>query len=98
MSQPVRILPEWARGRGAYVYRYYDRYGMLLYVGCTNCFWPRDNSHRQTQRWYHEVAWTEVWSYSSIEEAADAELAALRSENPMFNRSKRARYTRMERR
>lgn len=70
----------------AWLYRLYTREPELLYVGITrNPFRRRLYTHKRTQPWWPQVSMVAVARCSSMREAARAEVAAIRSEDPIFN-------------
>jgi excinuclease UvrABC nuclease subunit len=76
------------------VYRAFGWAGELLYVGCTVS--PRDRlrAHRYTptsggSRWWGLVHQITQTRYSTQAEAAAAERAAIREEDPIFNSVRR---------
>lgn len=74
--------------RGTKVYRLYDDWGVLLYVGvtCRQTLSERFNAHRRSARWWPLVAALEVETYERNHEALAAEVAAIRAEIPVYNR------------
>lgn len=70
------------------MYRYYDSHGRLLYVGSTKNIARRDAEHRAGGTgafWYPTVARTRIQVFPTIEAARDAELLAIREEEPHYN-------------
>lgn len=70
------------------VYRYFDRDGQLLYVGCTKNVVRRDWEHRSGGTgawWYPLVTRTRVRVFPTAEAAAASEAEAIRTEAPIYN-------------
>lgn len=72
------------------VYRFFDEYGELLYVGCTGNLLARVQWHRAHQPWWSSVARLTVVEYGNQVAALAAELEAIQTELPLFNRSTKA--------
>jgi len=72
----------------ASVYRLHDAKGALLYVGYSVSPKERVRFHRYSQTWGHEVDkdGTTVQWFPTMAAAADAEVDAIRSEFPKFNK------------
>lgn len=69
----------------ACVYRFFDADGDLVYVGCTISP-SRIEHHRFIKRWWTTVSTVTVAHYATRKEALAAELFAIHSEMPRFNR------------
>ena len=69
------------------VYRYYDRTGLLLYVGITSRGTRRQREHNGDKEWWPFVARQEVEHYGSRREAASREKALIQEFRPPFNRT-----------
>lgn len=67
------------------LYRYFDADGRLLYVGISFSAVARAAQHRQDKTWWTEFTRMEVERFSTRRAALDAELAAIRNENPVHN-------------
>ena len=67
------------------LYRMFDRDGALLYIGISDRFGRRWSEHAAKQFWWPDVQRQTVDWYDSRSEAADAEAAAICSEQPRFN-------------
>lgn len=67
------------------LYRLYDAQGGLLYVGITNNTAVRWKQHARDKKWWPEVDHKEVMMYGDREQAALAEVTAIRAENPRHN-------------
>lgn len=66
------------------LYRFYDEAGILLYVGISVNPLGRWDQHR-TKTWWRDVRTATIEPCESREAALDAELAAIRAENPQHN-------------
>lgn len=69
------------------VYRYYDRFGVLIYVGITKQGAVRNYQHNATQEWWSHVATQEVEHYPDRALAADRERELIRQHRPPFNKT-----------
>lgn len=67
------------------VYRYYDRFGQLLYVGITKRGTQRNNEHNE-KVWWPFVARQEVEHYGSRTQALARETDLIRHAAPPFNK------------
>lgn len=68
------------------LYRYFDRRGTLLYVGIAKDPDKRDGEHRHTAEWYEYATRRTLEWRPDRRSALDAETAAIRAEEPIFNR------------
>lgn len=68
-----------------FLYRVFDRQGQLLYVGITSNIGSRISQHSLTKEWWVEVDRVHVEMFESRQLARSAELAAIRSEQPIWN-------------
>jgi len=66
------------------VYRFFDSDGRLLYVGMSNQPIRRWYSHTE-RPWWRCASMYEITWYDTGEDAAAAEMLAIRSENPLHN-------------
>ncbi|MET7429601.1 GIY-YIG nuclease family protein [Streptomyces flaveolus] len=81
--RPYKNMPD--QGRTS-LYRLFDSEGRLLYIGISNNPEKRFNTHRWTKPWRQEIAsYTAEW-LDTREEAEAAEIEAIRSELPAYNR------------
>jgi hypothetical protein len=72
---------------GVRLYRFRDEHGGLLYVGVTSNFPERWQGHKRSAKWWPLVHTAEVSDrFPYMNAALDAELIAIRTENPQFNR------------
>jgi predicted GIY-YIG superfamily endonuclease len=69
------------------VYRFYDAAGELLYVGITSNPKSRWRAHACDKPWWHEVARKQVTWFETRTEASIAELHAIETESPRYDRS-----------
>lgn len=67
------------------VYRFYDRRGRLLYVGCTVDPKRRFRDHRCQRPWWSDVAEVTGWWYPDQFTARDVEARAIATELPIYN-------------
>lgn len=72
------------------LYRFYSADQTLLYVGISNNPLRREVSHHSRAEWIHlaDLTRTVVEWYDRRQDALEAEAAAIRSENPLFNRQR----------
>ncbi|WP_343038773.1 GIY-YIG nuclease family protein [Pseudoxanthomonas kalamensis] len=71
----------------AQLYRHWDKDGRLLYVGIACNFVNRLAQHRNDSAWFPLIANVTIQHFDSREEAAAAEVHAIRTELPIFNRA-----------
>lgn len=69
-----------------YVYRHFDKDGVLLYVGYSVQVLGRLAAHRRSP-WAKDIAKITIESYETEEEALEAERQAIRAEDPRHNKS-----------
>jgi predicted GIY-YIG superfamily endonuclease len=74
------------------LYRFYDANDDLLYVGISNTWYQRFHQHERTSGWFSRVAHATFESYESREAVEAAELIAIKSENPQFNKASNPAY------
>lgn len=68
------------------LYRHYDADGNLLYIGISLSTAHRLGQHRLTSRWSHRVVTITIERFATREEAMEAELHAIQTEGPLFNK------------
>lgn len=68
------------------VYRYYDRAGLLIYVGITRQGMGRNAQHNSKAEWWGYVSSQDVEHYASRDEAAAREKQLIRRFRPPFNK------------
>jgi prophage antirepressor-like protein len=71
------------------VYRFFDEDGRLLYVGISASARQRMTAHRATQPWWDDAAQVTFTRYPNYESARAAELEAIATEDPVYNRADR---------
>lgn len=67
------------------LYRLRDSSGLLLYVGISEDPYRRWTEHSKDKPWWPQVGRHDIEWLDSREQAAAAELAAIKSERPLFN-------------
>ena len=67
------------------LYRYFDKAGVLLYVGISFSTVARAAQHRGTSHWWHAVDKVTVQRFDSRENALHAERKAIIDEKPLHN-------------
>jgi hypothetical protein len=67
------------------VYRFFAEDDTLLYIGMTAYLKDRFRDHKRLKPWWPEVARTDIQWYPDRMEAAQAEAAAIVSEQPRYN-------------
>lgn len=78
-------LPAQAADTQTSVYRYYDRDGLLLYVGITGRGTARNAEHNKTKDWWQFVVRQNVDHYRTREEAHTREVELIEDHTPPFN-------------
>lgn len=68
------------------LYRFYDKGGVLLYVGITSVGPSRWSEHRRNRPWWHESKSATIEHFATREEAEAAERHAIRTEMPLYNK------------
>lgn len=68
------------------LYRHYDRYKILLYVGITESLEDRTGGHARSSDWVRYASHATVEWFDTRGEAATEERKAIESELPIFNR------------
>ncbi len=74
------------------LYRMFNSERELLYVGITNNLFGRFAGHSGDKEWFHEIAYATFKHYPNRREVDKAETAAIRRENPKYNRAKNPAY------
>jgi predicted GIY-YIG superfamily endonuclease len=67
------------------LYRLYNSQDRLLYIGIAGNPGRRFQQHRGDKPWWGEVSRTELEHYADRDQAAAAELEAIRDEKPLYN-------------
>lgn len=74
------------------VYRYFDNEGLLLYVGQTKEFFNRLHAHERNSSWFTIVASVTLERFETESEMKAAELVAIQTENPIYNKADNPNY------
>jgi predicted GIY-YIG superfamily endonuclease len=74
------------------LYRFYDQEGSLLYVGISNTWYQRFHNHERKAGWFSKVASSTFEWHESRESVEAAELLAIKTENPQFNKASNPAY------
>jgi hypothetical protein len=74
------------------LYRFYDSTNSLLYVGISNTWYQRFHQHERRSGWFSRVAHATFESYESRNAVEAAELLAIKTENPQFNKASNPAY------
>lgn len=69
------------------LYRFFSADGALLYVGITNSPRDRFSQHRSAAPWWEEATSITLTRYTNRNELAAAEIHAIKTENPKYNRT-----------
>ncbi len=67
------------------LYRYFDKEGVLLYIGISSRPGSRMQEHITQKSWSNEIADIKLETFDTRKEAEAAEKAAIRTENPKYN-------------
>jgi hypothetical protein len=67
------------------LYRFFGDGRRLLYVGITSTGLARWAQHARDKGWWTQVTYVEVRHFDTREEAEEAEITAIRSEDPAYN-------------
>ena len=70
-----------------YVYRAFDSYGLLLYIGCSLDVTKRLMVHRREAAWFPYAETVGIWGPHRRSEAMRLEREAIETEHPYFNSS-----------
>ena len=68
------------------LYRHFDREGVLLYVGMSISTITRLRAHKSTSHWFEQIVVITIERFESHESCVAAEKAAIKNENPLFNK------------
>lgn len=85
---PTRNLLTETRLGDRILYRFYDANRQPLYIGITHTGDARLAAHRRISAWWAEAKYIAVSVYRTWAALEEAELAAIRSEKPRFNKAK----------
>ena len=83
--QPKKTAQHLTEPQPHELYRFFDKYGELLYVGITMDFHARMKNHRHQKEWWVDAAWIEIEHHSNRRDALDAERMAIKTEKPLYN-------------
>lgn len=84
---PETQHPDWPRSyRWDFVYRFYDVDAKPLYIGMTSGGLTRWDQHRKRAEWWPLAEYVAVSFYATYADTQVAEKAAIRNEQPRFNR------------
>lgn len=72
------------------LYRHFDKEGVLLYVGISDCLSERDKQHRATAHWHNLVHHTQTMWLDDRKSARAQESIAIIREKPKHNIQSRA--------
>jgi predicted GIY-YIG superfamily endonuclease len=75
------------------LYRYFDEYSNLLYVGITNSISRRASEHYKNSEWHRYARYATLEHYPTRDDALDAEIKAIVKENPHYNIAGSNQYT-----
>ena len=67
------------------LYRHYNELGILLYVGISSDHHLRFQSHLKFAEWKDRIATVKIERFNTRDEAAAAEIAAIQTEEPLYN-------------
>jgi hypothetical protein len=68
-----------------HLYRCFDSRGCLLYVGISVAAFKRIKQHESKASWFRNVDKITIKTFTTREEALEAEATAIRDEEPLFN-------------
>lgn len=74
------------------LYRHYDCDENLLYVGLSGNFLSRTHQHQRNSGWFHLISTIKITHYATKQEMVDAELLAIKTENPIWNKAENPNY------
>jgi predicted GIY-YIG superfamily endonuclease len=74
-----------AKERKCYLYRYFNKDGVLLYVGISLSLIRRQYQHSRESKWYDEFTHMTKENYATAIEATIAERIAIEQEKPLYN-------------
>ncbi|WP_405848068.1 hypothetical protein OG211_12190 [Streptomyces niveus] len=80
-QRPAGWLPLWP-----YLYRAYDASLRPLYIGISSCSPVRLDNHRRQSEWWTLAEYIAISAYGTAHAVEEAERAALRHEQPRFNK------------
>ena len=68
------------------LYRHFSKNGTLLYVGISSSHLSRLQTHAENAHWRDMIASVTIEKYPDRESAHAAEVKAIQTENPLFNK------------
>ena len=77
--------PDAAAGGATSVYKYFDKNGVLLYVGITGRGASRNSEHNKSKEWWQYVTRQEVVHYTTRRAALNIERQLIQQHRPPFN-------------
>lgn len=69
------------------LYRHYDAQNNLIYIGVSLSALNRLGQHQQNSHWFSQIKKVEIETFSSRSEALIAEERAIKTENPLYNKT-----------
>jgi hypothetical protein len=79
-------IPEHLPVEQAMVYRFFNGRNDLLYLGVTISPRGRWQAHKASAPWWSDVRWVSIKLYPHERSALDAEVVAIKTERPPFNK------------
>lgn len=74
------------------LYRFFDSENRLLYVGITNLWYQRFHQHEKDSGWFASAASCTFTKYPDRESVIAAELEAIQTESPLFNKANNPKH------
>jgi predicted GIY-YIG superfamily endonuclease len=74
------------------LYRFFDQDNNLLYVGISNTWYQRFHDHERKAGWFSKVAYSTFEWHENRQSVEAAELLAIHTENPEFNKANNPNY------
>lgn len=68
-----------------FLYRHFNKDGILLYIGISLSAIQRLAQHEATSPWFEQISDVKIESYPDRESALDAERRAIENETPLYN-------------
>jgi hypothetical protein len=68
------------------LYRHFNSSGVLLYVGVSEKALARLQEHSRKSEWYQDITTITLQHFPTRREAETAELEAIKTENPLYNK------------
>lgn len=84
-AEPVAASQDASASSVFYLYRFFSKGGMLLYIGQTKGLGNRLAQHESSTNWFGQVASIRVEKYATRIDSLRAESNAIRSESPLHN-------------